>query len=111
MLKRASAVREEAQWLEAEGLQKIESAVVGSEAEDFYGLLRGAASHTSISSILPPPKKCHPAPTATISQSPPQKSEKVTSKVSVPVTEGEEQTPEASAATVMKSKLALEAPL
>ena len=56
LLKRASALREEAQWLESEGLRKIELAVAGSEAEDFYGLLRGAISHTPISSVPPPPK-------------------------------------------------------
>ena len=43
--------------MEAKGLQKIESAVVGSEAEDFCSLLRRAISHTSISSIPPPPIK------------------------------------------------------
>ena len=56
LLKRASDLRKEAQQLESEGLQKIESAVAGSEAEDFYGLLRGAISHTPISSVPPPPK-------------------------------------------------------
>ena len=67
LLRRASALQEDGQQLEAEGLQKIESAVSGSEAEGFYGLLRGAVSYTSSSSILPPPKKHCPAPTITIS--------------------------------------------
>ena len=39
----------EAQCLEAEGLEKMETSVAGSEAEGFYGLLRGAMSHSSIS--------------------------------------------------------------
>ena len=62
LLKRASTLRKEAQQLESEGLQKIESALAGSEVEGFYRLLRGAISHSSISSIPPPPKKipsCH----------------------------------------------------
>ena len=68
LLKRASSLGEEAQWLETEGLRKIESAVAGSEAEGLYGLLRGAMSHSPMSSIPPPPKKCHHTPTATISK-------------------------------------------
>ena len=56
LLKKVSAFKEEAQKLEAEGLQKIQLAVVGSEAEGFYWLLKGAVSHTSSSSALPHPK-------------------------------------------------------
>ena len=62
LLTRASALWEEAQQLEAEGLWKIESAVSGSEAEGFYRLLWGAVSHTSSSPALPPPKKTSSCP-------------------------------------------------
>ena len=56
LLKRANALKEEVQRLEAAGLCKIEAAVTGSEVEGFYGLLKGAASHTSLSSIPPLPR-------------------------------------------------------
>ena len=61
----------EAQWLEREGLEKMEVAVTGSEAEGFYGLLRGAVLHSSLPTSLPPPKKAHHAPSTTISNLPP----------------------------------------
>ena len=62
----------EAQHLEAEGLEKMEAVVAGSEAEGFYGLLRGAMLHSSISPGPPPHKKvCH-TPSTTISYPPPQ---------------------------------------
>ena len=77
LLRKASALREEAQKLEMEGIQKIELAVVGSEVDGFYGVLKGAVSHTSSSSALPPSKKCHSAPTAIVFQLPPQEPEKV----------------------------------
>ena len=64
----------EAQHLEAEGLEKMEAAVAGSEAEGFYGLLRGAMLHSSISPALPPYKKVHHTPSITISHPPPQES-------------------------------------
>ena len=41
----------------------------------FYGLLRGAMSHSSMSSAPPPPKKVHHTPSATISCPPPQESQ------------------------------------
>ena len=53
LLRQASLLREEAQQLEVEGLQKVELAVAGSEAEGLYGLLRGALSHSSMSSTPP----------------------------------------------------------
>ena len=58
---RGPQIREmEAQHLEAEGLEKIEVVVAGSEAEGFYGLLRGAMLHFSISPAPTPHKKvCH----------------------------------------------------
>ena len=60
----------------------MEVAVTGSEAEGFYGLLRGAVSHSSLPTSSPPPKKtCH-APSSTISHPPPQESKE--SEASVP---------------------------
>ena len=81
LLKRTSSLWEEAcrieveaQHLETEGLGKMEVAVAGSEAEDFYGLLRGVVSHPSTSSASPPHKKvCHTLST-TIPHLPPQES-------------------------------------
>ena len=77
-MKRAGSLRKEAhrmemeaQHLETEGLGKIEVAVAGSEVEGFYGLLRGAMLHSSISPAPPPYKKiCH-TPSTTISHPPP----------------------------------------
>ena len=81
MLKWASSLHEEAcrleveaQCLEMEGLAKMEAAVAGSEAEGFYGLLRGVISHSSLSTSSPPPKKACHAPSATVSKPPPQES-------------------------------------
>ena len=48
--------------------------MAGSEVEGFYGLLRGAMLHSSVSPAPPPHKKvCH-TPSATISHLPPQES-------------------------------------
>ena len=67
-----------------EGLKKIESAVAGSEEEGLYGLLRGAISHSSKSSIPPPHKKhCH-TPTANIYKPPPQEPGEAAPEASVP---------------------------
>ena len=79
LLKKAGSLQEEAhrleteaQHLETEGLGKMEVAVVGSEVEGFYGLLRGAMLHSSLSSAQPPHKKiCH-TPSTTISHPHPQ---------------------------------------
>ena len=72
----------EAQHLEAGSLEKMEAAVAGSEAKGFYGLLRGATLHSSISPAPPHKKVCH-APSATISHLPPQES--TGPDISVPV--------------------------
>ena len=65
----------EAKCLEACSLEKMEMAVAGSEVEGFCGLLRGAMSHSSMSSAPPLPRKvCH-TPSATISYPPPQESQ------------------------------------
>ena len=80
-------LREEAQWLETEGLEKIELAMAGLEAECLYRLLRGAISHSPISSIPPPPKRAHHTPSITISKPPPQEPEEAIPKASTPVAE------------------------
>ena len=81
LLKQASSLHEEAcrlegeaQHLETEGLAKMEAAVASLEAEGFYGLLRGAISHSSLPTSSPPPKKAHCAPSNTISHLFPQES-------------------------------------
>ena len=73
---------------------RMEAAVAGSEVEGFYGLLRGAMSHSSMSSSPPPPKKvCHTL-FATRSHPPPQESQE-------PEAPGPaEQTPESTSLTV-----------
>ena len=76
-MKKVGTLWEKAQTLEMEacGLEKMEAAVAGSEVEGFYGLLRGAMLHSSMSSAPPPHKKvCH-TPSATISHPPPQESQ------------------------------------
>ena len=101
MLRRASTLKEEAhcleeeaQQLEMEGLGKIEAVVAGSWAEGFYGLLRGAIAHPPASSALPPSKKAHHAPSATVSHLPHQES--TGPKVSEPATGITEQASEAA---------------
>ena len=57
----AKKLEMEAQCLEADGLEKMEPVVAGSEAEGFYGLLRGAVLHSSVSPAQPPHKNVsHP---------------------------------------------------
>ena len=68
----ARRLEEEAQRLEVEGWQKLQEAVAGSEAEGFYGFLRGVTTHSSPLPSPPPPKKPRPAPSSTISQPTPQ---------------------------------------
>ena len=46
-----------AQKMETKGLEKVEVAVAGLEAEGLYRLLRGVMSHPSVSSAPPPPRK------------------------------------------------------
>ena len=48
------------------------AAVASSEVEGFYGLLRGAISHSSLPTSSSPPKKAHHAPSTTVSHLPPQ---------------------------------------
>ena len=101
MLKRASSLKEEAHGLEEEaqqlqtkGLGKIEVVVAVSEAEGFYGLLRGAIAHPPSSSAPPPSTKACHSPSATVSHLPPQES--TGPKVSKPATGIAEQASEAA---------------
>ena len=98
MLRWASLLWEEVQQLEAEGLQKIELAVAGSETEGLYMFLRGALSH---SSAPPPLKKCHVL-TVTISWPPPQESEGVKPEASAPVVELVLQTPSSTVSQALE---------
>ena len=75
LCKEAWQLEGEAQHLETEGLEKLEAVVAGSEVEGFYGLLRGAMLHSSVSSVPPSHKKVHHTPSATISHLPPQESQ------------------------------------
>ena len=68
----AHKLESEAQHLETEGLEKMETAMTGSEAEGLYGLLRRAVMHSSLSTSSPPPKKSHHAPYSFIPHLPPQ---------------------------------------
>ena len=81
LLRGASAKREEARKLEvkatsmeAEGWGKLREAVMGSEAEGLYGLLRGvtSSSHHILSQPLPTRSCISPGPS--ISQQPSQES-------------------------------------
>ena len=60
------------QHLETEGLDKMEVAVTGLEAEGLCGLLRGVVAHSSLSTSSPPPKKTCCTPFSFISHPPPQ---------------------------------------
>ena len=82
LCKEAHKLESEAQHLETEGLEKIEVAVTGSEAEGLYGLLRGAVTHSSLSTSSPPPKKtCH-IPFSFIPHLPPQEPKEPEASVS-----------------------------
>ena len=63
--------------MESEGWEKIGAAVAGSEVEGLYGLLRGVVAQSLVSHVPPPSKKCHHAPTYTVSKLPPQEPEGV----------------------------------
>ena len=67
-------LEEEAQWLETEGWGKFREAVVGSEAEGFYGLLRGVTSCSCLLLSQPPLQRSCLDPSSSISQQPPQES-------------------------------------
>ena len=64
----------EAQQLETEEWGKFRKAVLGSEAEGFYGLLRGVTSCSHLLLSQPPLPQPHLSPSSSISQQPPQES-------------------------------------
>ena len=70
------------------GIAKSRASCGRIRAEGLYRLLRGALSHSSMSSAQPPPKRCCQAPTTTVSTLPNQESEGVKSKPSAPAAEG-----------------------
>ena len=75
-LKREEARRleTEAQQLETEGWGKLREAVMGSEAEGFYGLLRGVTLHSHPLPSQPPPSHTHLSPSSPVFQQTPQES-------------------------------------
>ena len=64
----------EAQQLETEGWGKLREAVIGSEAEGLYGLLRGVTSSSHYLLSQPFPSQPHISPASPVSQQPPQES-------------------------------------
>ena len=62
------------QQLETEGWGKFREVVVGSEAEGFYGLLRGGTSCSHLLLSQHPRKRSHLIPSSTVSQPPSQES-------------------------------------
>ena len=81
LLQGASVKREEARKLEAEaekmeaeGWEKLREAVMGSEAEGLYGLLRGVTSSSHHLLSQPFPSRPHISPASPVSQQPPQES-------------------------------------
>ena len=70
----ARKLEEEAQQLETEGQGKFREAVVGSEVEGFYGLLRGVTSCSHLLLSQPPLQRSHLDLSSSVSQQPPQES-------------------------------------
>ena len=75
-LKREEARRleTEAQQLETEGWGKLREAIMGSEAEGFYGLLRGVTLHSHPLPSQPPPSRTCLSPSSPVFQQTPQES-------------------------------------
>ena len=64
----------EVQQLETEGWGKLREAVIGSEVEGFYGLLRGVTLHSHPLPSQPPPSHAHLSPSSPVFQESPQES-------------------------------------
>ena len=64
----------EAQQLETEGWGKLREAVIGSEAESFYRLLRGVTLHSHPLPSQPPPSCACLSPSPPVLQQSPQES-------------------------------------
>ena len=67
-------LKEEVQQLETDGWGKFREVVVGSEAEGFYGLLRGVTSCSCLLLSQPPLQRSYLVPSSSVSQPPPQES-------------------------------------
>ena len=80
LLQSASLKREEAKQVEAEAQQleteggKLREAVMGSEVEGFYRLLRGVTLHSHPLPSQPPPSHAHLNPSSPAPQQSPQES-------------------------------------
>ena len=81
LLQSASSKREEArrleteaQQLETEGWGKLREAIMGSEAEGFYGLLRGVTLCSHPLPSQPPPSRTCLSPSSPVFQQTPQES-------------------------------------
>ena len=81
LLQSASSKREEArrleteaQQLETEGWGKLREAIIGSEVEGFYGLLRGVTLCSCPLPSQPPPSHAHLSPSSPAFQQSPQES-------------------------------------
>ena len=81
LLQSASSKREEARRLEAEAQQletegwgKLREAIMGSEVEGFYGLLRGVTLPSHPLPSQPPPSRTHLSPSSPAFQQTPQES-------------------------------------
>ena len=79
----ARKIEAEAENMETEGWGKLREAVMGSEAEGLYGLLRGVTSHSCHILPQPPPSRPCPCPKSPVPQKLPQES--TGPKVSDPV--------------------------
>ena len=70
----AKRLEAEAQQLETKGWGKLREAVMGSEVEGFYGLLRGVTLCSHPLPSQPPPSHAHLSPSSTAPQQSPQES-------------------------------------
>ena len=70
----AKQLEAEAQHLETEGMGKLREAIMGSEAEGFYRLLRGVTLHSHPLPSQPPPSRACLSPSSPASQQSPQES-------------------------------------
>ena len=70
----AKKLEAEAQQLETEGWGKLREAVMGSEVEGLYGLLRGVTSYSCLLTSQPPLSHAHLSPSSPAPQQSPQES-------------------------------------
>ena len=70
----AKKLEAEAQQLETEGWGKLREAIMGSEAEGFYRLVRGVTLHSHPLPSQPPPSHARLSPSSPVLQQSPQES-------------------------------------